>query len=371
MQNILENKFAPISIAFVVAGALMFAAPAHAQQPIDEQKLNAIFAEARSAFVAGDYATACPKYEEVVRIKPGFGARIGLGDCYRAQGRRAKAWETYKGVVDEAPEAIKRAKGFTEQSTARKRRDEAQARIDEIEPKLGWVTVVVPEAVLSLKDVVVKLDGVALDRAKWGIRLPVDKGDHLIDVSAPGKKAFSKSMALGEGADLSVAVLPLEDDVPPVKPDPVGQVEVKTAPDAGQVGVTIPPLGGEKPPPDKVQPIDTKDGFFSTQRIVGLSLGGVGVGALIAGAAFGVQAIDKRDESEAGGHCVGNRCDDIGLPLRQASYDAGNASTGLFIGGGVMLAAGAVLFLTAPKRALPVQATVVVGPSSLHCVGRF
>gem|GEM_PF-969535 len=357
MRN--SRRWAPCSLAVVLVGICYSMGSAYAAESVDEQKLKAIFAEARSAFVAGDYATACPKYEEVVRIKPGFGARIGLGDCYRAQGRLVKAWETYKGVVDEAPEAVKRAKGFAEQSVARKRGDEAKARITEVEPRLGWVVVAVPEAVLSLKDVVIQLDGAVLDRAKWGVRLPVDKGDHTLDVAAPGKKAWGKTVSLGEGAELSVPVGQLEDDVPVVKTPSVGPID------------TLGKTGPEKPPPDKTPPIDTRGGFFSTQRIVGLSLGAVGVGAVIAGAAFGVQAISKRDESELGGHCVGNRCDDIGLPLRQASYDAGNASTGLFIGGGVALAAGAVLFLTAPKQARPVQAMVVLGPSSLHCIGRF
>jgi hypothetical protein len=365
------RTFAPISFAFLLAGVCLSMAPAYAQEAVDEKKVNALFAEAREAFVAGDYATACPKYEEVVRLKPGLGARIGLGDCYRAQGRLAKAWDTYKAVVEEAPLVVKRAKGFTEQSKARKRGEEAQARVKEIQPRIAFVVVVVPDAILTLPDAVVQLDGITLDKARFGIRIPVDKGDHVVDVSAPGKKAWGKNVTLGEGAEYSVAVEPLEDDVPPVKvvpPDTSGNTGTAT----NSTGVTIAPVGGDKPPPDdKRPPVGGKNSFFSTQRIVGLSLGAVGVGAVVAGAAFGLQAIEKRNESEEGGHCLGNRCDDIGLPLRQASYDAGNASTGLFIGGGVALAAGALLFLTAPKRPAAVQATVVLGPSSLHCIGRF
>lgn len=324
--------------------------------------------------MAGDYAAACPKFEEVVRLKPGLGARIGLGDCYRAQSRLAKAWEVYKNVVDEVPELVKKAKGFTEKSTVQKRGDEAQARIKEIEPKLGWVVLVVPEVVLGLKDLVIHLDGVVIDRAKFGVRVPVDRGEHVVDVSAAGKKTWDKTVALVEGAELPVAIQPLEDDVPLVK---TGQTEppVNTTNTPKPPTEPNPPVGNDKPPPQVGQPpADAKpdeNAFFSTQRIVGLSLGVVGVGAIVAGAVFGNRAIEKRDESEAGGHCVGNRCDAIGLPLREASYDAGNASTGLFIGGGVALAAGVAFFLTAPKRPLPVQTTVVLGPSSLTCIGRF
>jgi hypothetical protein len=365
------------SRAMVLASVCLCAAPAFAQDAVDEQRVNALFAEARAAFVAGDFAEACPKFEEVVRLKPGLGARIGLGDCYRAQSRLAKAWEVYKGVLDDVPALVKKAKGFTEQSKVQKRGDEARARIKEIEPKLGWIVLVVPEAVLALNDLVIHLDGVVVDRAKLGVRLPVDRGEHVVDVSAAGKKTWDKTVALADGAELPVAIQPLEDDVPPVKTGPTEPPN-----NTGNTGNTsntppgpILPLGPDKPPQGAGgPPADVKtDGnaFFSTQRIVGLSLGGVGVGAILGGAILGGRAIEKRDESEAGGHCVGNRCDEIGLPLRQASYDAGIASTGLFIGGGIVLAAGVAVFLAAPKRSLPVQATFVVGPSSLHCLGRF
>lgn len=369
------RHWSPFFRSIVLASVCLAAAPVFADEVVDEQKVNALFSEARDAFVAGDYATACPKFEEVVRLKPGLGARIGLGDCYRAQSRLAKAWEVYKGVVADVPELVKKAKGFTEQSKVQKRGDEAKARITEIEPKLGWIKLVIPEAVSGLKDLVIHVDGVVVDPAKFSERMPVDRGEHVVDAMAPGKKSWDKTVALGEGAELSVAIQPLVDDAPPVKPGPVEPPKNPDKPrelNPGPQPNVLPPVGGDKPPPDRIQPVpDTKDSFFSPQRIVGLSLGVVGLGGIIGGAVFGNRAIEKRDASEAGGHCVANRCDDIGLPLRQESYDAGNASTGLFIGGGVALAAGVALFLTAPKRIAPVQATVVVGPSSLHCIGRF
>lgn len=342
--------------------------PVFAQDVVDEQKVTALFTEAREAFAAGDYATACPKFEEVVRLKPGLGARIGLGDCYRAQARLSKAWEVYKGVVDDVPELVKKAKGFTEQSKVQKRGDEAKARIKEIEPKLGWMVLVVPESVLGLKDAVVHVDGVAVDRAKFGVRMPVDRGEHVVDAAAPGKKAWDKTVALVEGAELSVTVQALEDEAPAVKVVPVD------TPPPGNTGAQtnpIPPIVQDKPLPDGVQPPDTKGGFFSTQRIVGLGVGAAGAGALIVGAVFGNQAIEKRDASEAGGHCVANRCDLIGLPLRQESVDAANLSTGFLVGGGVALAAGTAIFLLAPKQNGSARATLVLGPSSLHCIGRF
>lgn len=360
-----------LTSAFVLASVCLGPAPVFADESVDEQRINVLFAEARAAFVANDFAAACPKFEEVVRLKPGLGARIGLGDCYRAQGRRAKAWEVYKAVVDDVPSLVKQAKGFTEQSKVKKRGEEAQNRINEIEPKLGWIVLVVPEAVTSLEGLVLQVDGLKIDKAKFGVRMPVDRGEHVVDVSAQGKKTWDKTVALVEGSELSVAIQPLEDDIPPVKTSPTeptgpGPTEVKPPPGP------IVPVGGNKPPPDTTKPApDEKNEFFSTQRVVGLGLGVVGTGVLIGGAVLGGTAIEKRDASEAGGNCVGNRCNDIGLPLRQESVALANASTGLFVVGGVAMAAGLTLFLMAPKRTAPVQANVVLGPSSLYCVGQF
>jgi hypothetical protein len=360
--------------AIVLTSVCLGTMPVLADEGVDEQRINALFAEARAAFVAKDFTEACPKFEEVVRLKPGLGARLGLGDCYRAQGRLAKAWEVYIGVLDDVPDLVKQAKGPVEQSKVKKRGEEATGRIKEIEPKLGWMVLVVPEAVSGLEGLALQVDGMTVERTKFGVRLPMDRGEHVVEVSAKGKKAWDKTVALVEGAELPVAIQPLEDEVTPGKTGPTGPTG--SPKNDGKLPPGPTPLIGEdkRPPVGPNLPPDTKDtkkDFFSTQRIVGMSLGAVGLGGVIAGAVFGNTAIEKRDASEADGHCVANRCDAIGLPLRRESLSAANASTGLFIGGGVALAAGITLFLTAPKRPSPVQASVVLGPSSLYCIGRF
>jgi len=359
-----------LSSLFVLASVCLGPGLVLADESVDEQRLNVIFAEARAAFVAGDFAEACPKFEEVVRLKPGLGARIGLGDCYRAQGRLAKAWEVYIDVIDDVPDLVKKAKGFTEQSKVKKRGDEARERIKEIEPKLGWMVLVVPEAVSSLEGLVLQVDGLPVERTRFGIRLPMDRGEHVVDVAAKGKKTWEKNVALVEGAELSVAIQPLEEESAPIKTGPTENplpppTEVKPPVSTG-------PIGGNKPPPDTIKPPpDAKASFFSPPRIVGLGLGVVGAGVLVGGAVLGSMAIEKRDASEAGGNCIANRCNEMGLALRQESLAAANASTGLFVVGGVAMAAGLTLILIAPKQTAPVQANVVLGPSSLYCVGRF
>lgn len=362
----------------VALGGVLVASGARAADPADEARANTLFQEARAAFIAEDYATACPKYEEVVKLRPGLGARIGLGDCYRKMGRLARAWETYRGIVDDAARIASTSKSFTEKSTALKRGGEAKSRMGEIEPRLGWITVAVPEAVLVLPNLVVTLDGAPLAREVIGTRLPVERGEHVIDAGAPGKKSWEKSLAIAEGAELTVAVQALEDEVAP-KPEPKPSPETKgqEPPKGTNTATPTTPPTTQSPSgpretrvPDRI-PDAPKESFFSTQRIVGLGLGIAGLGAGAVGAYFGLRAIEKRDESEVDGHCVGNTCNEFGYDARKDAYQSGNLSTGLFVAGGVAFAGGLALFLTAPKRTKTQTTSLVVGPSSLFFTGQF
>src|SRR5262245_36978723 len=56
----------------------------------------ALFDYAVSAMEKKDYATACPRLEEAVRLAPlAIGARMKLGECYEGAGKLATAWGTY------------------------------------------------------------------------------------------------------------------------------------------------------------------------------------------------------------------------------------------------------------------------------------
>lgn len=358
-------------------GLLSFAPLASAQGADDTQaRANAIFQEARKAYLEGDYATACPKYEEVVRLKPGFGARLGLGDCYRKQGKLALAWQTYRGIADEAPVVASKATTWADKTTAKKRGDEAQSRLSEIQPELGWMTIALAEPVAALPGIVVHLDGVTVEAARFGAKLPVERGEHVIDASATGKKSWEKSVAMGAGSELVIGVPMLEDEA--LAPNPPTGPDDPKKPDGGASAgkpndTSLGPSDSTPKPnvlPDKPKPEIVQYDFFSTPRVFGLGMAAVGVVGLGAGAYFGLDAIKNRDLSKQTGQCVGSVCDGKGYDYLDAAYRSGNLSTGFFIGGGVLLAGGVALFLTAPKKPRPASA-LVVGPSSILFTGQF
>jgi serine/threonine-protein kinase len=77
----------------------------------------------------------------------------------------------------------------------------------------------------------------------------------------------------------------------------------------------------------------------------------------VVGAVFGLSAKSKADEANA--YCDGPACDAPGLPLRDDARTAASISTVSFVVGGIALAAGGLVFFTAPRS----QSRVSLGGS--------
>lgn len=108
------------------------------------------------------------------------------------------------------------------------------------------------------------------------------------------------------------------------------------------------------------------------RRIAGIVLGSAGLAGLAVGGALGVTAIVKKNQSDTGGCDPTSHCNANGTDLRWASLRAGDWSTAMFVGGGVALATGVALFVTARSPAAPVtSASVVFGPRGVVVRGAF
>jgi hypothetical protein len=191
----------------------------------------------------------------------------------------------------------------------------------------------------------VRRGGVTVDAAAFGSALPVDPGTYRIEATAPGKRPFATDVSTGgPGRPVTVEIPALED-----------------AP-FGTEGGTVGPDTGARP--------------WGPLRYAGLGVGLGGVVGLAVGTVFGVQAIQKKNESNANGHCdASDACDPTGKGLRADGMRAGNISTGLFVAGGVMVAGGAVLMVIAPPGKAPAStrpsAGLAIGPRSLAVTGRW
>ncbi|MBM4364335.1 MAG: hypothetical protein FJ104_16770, partial [Deltaproteobacteria bacterium] len=63
--------------------------------------------------------------------------------------------------------------------------------------------------------VVVKRDGIVVGQAAWGAAAPVDPGEHVVEVTAPGKKPWSATVKVGPDADSQALQVPALEDAAP------------------------------------------------------------------------------------------------------------------------------------------------------------
>jgi hypothetical protein len=273
---------------------------------------EALFREGRELVRAGHYAEACPKFAESQRLDPGTGTLLNLASCYEAISKYASAWGLYREV-----EALAAREGH------RERERFAVTRAKDLESKFGHVTISVEK---PAKDLVVSSDGEPLREASWGSAIPMDPGTHVISAAAPGRAPFQKSV---EVAALVVVPVRIPELAPaPGPPPPEAATEPKKS-------VVAPET--EAPPPRA-----------SVWRPVGWAAVAVGGAALAAGAVAGLVAMSKNEDANAN-HCNPRDCDARGVELLDSATTIGNLSTGLFIGGAVVAAAGVILVLTAPS----------------------
>jgi hypothetical protein len=129
--------------------------------------------------------------------------------------------------------------------------------------------------------------------------------------------------------------------------------------------------GTPPPPPPKTSPPDEAPSD-DTQRIAGLVIGATGLAGLGVGGVFGALALGAYGDSEEGPCDAQNRCTSEGLELRDTADVDATVSTIGFIAGGVLVAGGVVLVLTAPSDdSSSARAQVRVGAGSAEVAWRF
>jgi len=268
-------------------------------QSVENAAAQALFDDAKRLMADGHAAEACPKLEESQRLEPRSGTLINLASCYEQTGHLASAWARY---VDAAASA--NLGGNAEREAVARERAAALA------PRLTKLLIAIaPKTPQGLE---VRRDGVVVGQPAWGVALPSDPGPHRISASAPGHQPFEVLVDVqGEGKTITVHVPELVANAP---------TEPVAAPHPG----------------------------LNTRQIAALVAGGIGVVGIGVGTVFGFISKSKHDEAERS--CQGDECTtQQGLDASMDAHKAGNVSTVAMIVGGVGLAAGVTLWLTAPK----------------------
>jgi hypothetical protein len=319
----------------ICIAATTAAASANAQSSANQAAAEALFKQGRELMTAGQFAQACPKLAESERLDPAPGTLLNLATCYESNGQIASAWVTYK-------EAATAAQNADQQERAQL----ARRKAGELEAKLPTLTVVVPPGA-DRSDLQITRDREVLGRPGWGVPIPADPGVHTVEASAPGRRTWQGQASVeGAGSAASIEVPPLEAEAP-AEPAPIA---------AAATGVAPP---GASPGSESAPPVTTGSG--SGQRAAGWVLGGVGVAGLLVGTLFG--AIAKSDNDDAKGQCLTNTaCSAQGVASGTSALHAATASTIAFVAGGVLAAAGVIVYLTAPSSGARPRAGVGLSP---------
>jgi len=158
---------------------------------------EALFQQGKRLLQAGDVAAACPKLAESLRLDRATGTLLALARCHDLAGRSAMAWAEYR-------EVIARAK-----NERRPDREEAARQwAGALEPRLSTLTIAVVPPVGDTPRLRIERDGVALEAPAWSTPVPLDPGTHVVTASAPGYKAWTATVLIGENGDHASVVVP-------------------------------------------------------------------------------------------------------------------------------------------------------------------
>jgi hypothetical protein len=312
--------------ALVLAlGALLVVRTASAEpvsrnaEPVagDGERAEQLFMQGRASMKAHRYEEACAKFAESDSLDPASGTLLNLAACREAQGRTATAWTHYRDGL---------ARSRTEANAEGERL--ALERIQVLEPLLCRLTIVGPNDAPA--GLVMTLDAVRLPPEAWGTAVPVDPGTHVVEASAPERKAFAARVSVIEQGAARIVRIP--------------DLERASAPVPGVRAQRASPVRDARLTPVRAEGGKGSDGV-PTPTIVA---GAVSIAGFSAAAYFGLRAKGEWDTRNE--HCSDGSCDEAAV---EASDDARTfaycADAGLAVG---LVAAGfAVYFALAGGQA--------------------
>lgn len=240
----------------------------------DPALAETLFQSGRDLMNAGRFVDACPKLAESHRLDPAGGTVLMLGSCHEAAKKWASAWVAFNEAI-----------GLARKDGREDREKRAKERLALVEGKMTRLSLKVSPAARAVKGLTIRRDGREVPEAAWDTPFPLDPGDHVIEASAPGHKAWSTPLPVPETrADtaLEVPVLtPLPRDVP--------------ATTASAAATAVPPPATSAPAGPKY-------------RTAAISVGVVGAVALGVGTYFGARAISL--SGKANDRCPQPACGD-------------------------------------------------------------
>ncbi len=318
-------------MAFALTAIIIAGGDARGQS-VDLATANALFEEGKQLNAAGHFAEACARFEASMTLVSRLGVQLNLADCYARVGKVATAWVTFG-------EAIARAHLMADprEAIARERQQVLVPRL----PRL----VVALRTSAPIDGLIVIRDGSVLPSSAYSLEVPVpvDLGEHTIEVTAPGYLAWSTQITISAE----------------------GQVVTVPVPELQRVQQRPEPQRSPHPPPAVTGGPTTALGRRDASRVTWI-VAGTGVVSVGLGSVLGLLARSELHEGRQG--CdSSNTCTAAAAALIERSRRNGNLATVAFGVGAAALATGLVLYLRSPRDG-GVRVAPVVAPSAVGVV---
>jgi hypothetical protein len=194
------------ALALVV---IFWSAASLGQSDADRATARALAAEGFKALQTGNYETAEDRFRRADALVHAPTLVLDRGRALMGMGRYVEAQEQFElvlreGVPPKAPRSWKAAV------------QEAATLLEEVEPKVAWLTIAVPD----VAEPEIRVDGQPIPPAALGVRRATNPGTRTIDVGAAGYAPRRLTIELTEGGEesLEVALEPLPKDAPAPRP---------------------------------------------------------------------------------------------------------------------------------------------------------
>lgn len=305
-----------ILIACIVTGTAV-------ADPADDARKA--FERGRAALQTGSYEQACTAFTESYELDPQPETRFNIALCSEQLNKLATALHHYQELA-KSESGSRRAK-------AAQAAEALSKRVPRLRIELGNKDKVVPAGF------VVTLDGERVTNFK---DTPMDMGEHTVMAAASGHQNWQ-----------GVAEAQWEREVVVVS---ITLVPGKPGPDILTLKARLPAHTKPSTDPDTiVEPVPTTTRPVSSiRRPIGIALtlgGGAALaGALVAGLAAQGKYSDAKEACGGATQCGDPMAFARGQALVDQARTRGNIATALTIGGGAFVAAGLVLWLTAPTE---------------------
>jgi hypothetical protein len=333
------------SATILICAVVLWASKGLAAGPTDAQ-----IQAARELFVAAEqdedakrWPEALEKMRRVAQVRLTAGVRYHVALCEENVGELLAALADYTVAENQA------------------KRENAQDVLALVGPRLTKLNGRVPRITLHVEadpgDLVVRLDGVVVLKAMWGVAIPVDPGAHRIDATAAGFVPFSRTVPMAERdntlVDVEVTTRAAPTPAPPAATPPPTTTPSSPAP-------ATPPAPAATSTTESVEPRSHTTAIVATVGAV-LFLGGGVASYFVAG--------NVHDENVGACATRLTPCDDLKRPVQ--TWDA-LALSGWVASG--VLATVAIVAWASPGHdsAKPASsASLFVGPGSLGLRGSF